>query len=141
MLPGVGKSFQLTPVAQEIVEALKDVLGGMLMLIDDHEKVVHTAMSRGWFSFRGARLSAKRHRCHAEVTVNDRWTLFVLARKHRPLRPDTAPLVTWAAQKLAHHLPRRPADDLPYPPTGGSGGPPSSAEVGIPVWWARRARN
>lgn len=138
----MGKTFQLTAVAQEIVEALKDVLGGILMLIDDHEKVVHTAMSaQRWFSFRDARLSERRQRCHAEVAVNDRWTLFVLARKHRMLHPDTDALVTWAAQKLARHLPVRPADDLSYPPAGGSGGPPSSAEIGIPVWWARRTRN
>jgi hypothetical protein len=74
-----------------------------------------------------------------ETSINDRWTLYVSSR--RGLHPDAESIAKWAAEKLALHLPKSSADDTMYPPFGGGGGPSGSAEVGIPVWWARKARS
>jgi hypothetical protein len=142
MLPAVEKPFHLTPVPREIVRGLEVALGGsFIALHDNHARKQHLWLPRGeWRTSRKLRLHIPEHRCHAEAAVNDRWTLAVWAWTVAPLHSSAPSLVKWAAQKLAKHLPCRPVDDLPYPPTGGSGGPSGSAEVGIPVWWARRIR-
>jgi hypothetical protein len=138
----VGKKFELGPRAQEIVDGVREALGDFLSLNDEHHKMVHVAKANGWFSFRSGRGDIRRDRCQAEATIHDRWTLMVTAPEGQRLHPDAQLLVDWAAVKLAPYLPELPAtDDLPYPPTGGDGGPPGSAEIGIPVWWARRTRN
>jgi hypothetical protein len=141
MLSLVVTLFELGPRAQEIVDGLKDVLGGVLFLIDDHLKTVHAARPTGWLSFTANNRDVGRNRCHAEARILDRWTLLIVARKGQTLHPDAQLLVDWAAVKMAPYLPERPAiDDLPFPPTGG-GSPSGSAEIGIPVWWARRTRS
>jgi hypothetical protein len=138
----VGKQFELGLRAQEIIDGIKDALGGALVLIDEHHKTVHAAKPNGWFSFAAGRGDIRRDRCHAEAPIHDRWTLLVIARKGQLLHADAQVLIDWAALKLAPYLPDRPAiDDLPYPPAGGKGGPSGSAEIGIPVWWARRTHN
>jgi hypothetical protein len=135
------KSFELPPAAQEIVDTLQEVLGAAVALIDAHSNQVHLRMSRGWFSASGTGSDLRRDGCHVEVAFAERWTIFVAARPGSVLPPDAERVVTWAGRKLAAHLPDRSTDDLPYPPTGGDGGPSGSAEVGIPVRWARRTRN
>jgi hypothetical protein len=141
MLPAVEKPFQLTPVPQEIIRGLEAALGpAFIALHDKHARRQHVWLSREWRTFRNAELYTPARTCHAEATVNDRWTLVVWTRSADPLHPSAPSLVKWAAQKIAVHVPKRPADDLPYPPAGGNGGPSGSAEVGIPVWWARRTR-
>jgi hypothetical protein len=72
-----------------------------------------------------------------KVAINDRWTLTVFRR--RDLHPDAESIATWAAKKLAIHLPRRAAN-LDVPPAQGGGGTSGSAELGIPLWWARKHR-
>jgi hypothetical protein len=134
--------LQLAPGAQKIVDALKDVLGEVfVILIDDAEKSLHLSMSRGWMSCQGTRADVESRGCHLEVPINVRWSIHVATKREPSLNPNVKQLLTWAAMKLAPHLPSRSAVDFLDPPTGGSGGPPGSAEVGIPVWWARRARN
>jgi hypothetical protein len=56
------------------------------------------------------------------------------------LHPDAESITAWTAGRLALHLPRRTADDPMYPPFGGGGGSSGSAAIGVPIWWARRAR-
>jgi hypothetical protein len=137
----VGAVFELGLRAQEIVDALRDVLGGVLILVDHHHKMVHAATAGGWYSRRDARLTVDPRRCRAEATIHDRWILMVLARKGQMLPPDADLLVDWAAVKLSLYMPARPDEELPHPPRGDGGGSSGSAELGIPVWWARRARD
>ena len=141
MLSAVEKPFELTPVPQEIIRGLETALGrSFLALHDKHASKQHIWMSRTWRTFRNVELYIPEQRCRAVVEMNDRWTLGVWSCTADPLHASAPSLVKWAAQKLAVHLPGLPVDDLPYPPAGGSGGPPGSAEVGIPGWWARRTR-
>jgi hypothetical protein len=76
--------------------------------------------------------------CVLKARVNDRWTLVVFSRDRRH---DAESLVKWAAEKLGPHLSKRAANDETHPASGGGSGSGGSAEVGIPVWWARKARN
>ncbi len=64
----------------------------------------------------------------------------VMARRRRLLPPDAELLVDWAAVKLSLYLPARPDEELPQA-GGGGGGSSGSAELGIPLWWARRAHD
>jgi hypothetical protein len=138
----VEKKFWLAPVAQEIVDGLRRALAhSFIELHDNQKKNNHVWLFREWRTKRSERLHVPQGRCHVEATVNDRWTLAVWTWSVRPLHPDAHSLVRWAAQKLAAHLPRTFVSDLPYAPTGGGGGPLGPAEMGIPVWWARRTRN
>jgi hypothetical protein len=133
--------FELGPRGQEIADGLRAAIDhATLVLHDSHEKNTHVWLFREWRTSRSARLHVPQRHCHVEAAVNDRWTLAVWSWTEGPLHPSARSLVTWAAQKLAPYLPSRPADDFPYPPTGGGGGPSGSAEVGIPVWWVRRTR-
>ncbi len=137
------KTFKLPPAAQEIVDGLKDAVDiHLIMVRDEHDK--SSVWIYGDWLFRdpeGPDEKVPKRGCHLEATINDRWMLSVWTSTESPPNPSAHSLVKWAAQKLSPHLPRRPVDDLPYPPAGGSGGPPGSAEIGIPVWWARRTRN
>jgi hypothetical protein len=145
ILQAVGRKFELGPRGQEIVDGIREALGAVLALVDEHHKMVHIAKANDWFSFRAGpagRGDLRRDRCHAEATIHDRWTLMVTAPEAQTLHLDAQRLVDWASVKLAPYLPKLPwSDDLPYPPTGGDGGPSGAAEIGIPVWWARRTRN
>jgi len=132
--------FRLPPEGRRVVDAVSNVLRASVVLHDTqkgaHHQVARTrdrvADARGWISFeRFCRLGAQ---------INNRWRLLVIS--HRTMLPDAETLVKWAATKLAAFLPVKVADDEPAVPPGGSGGDSGgSAEVGIPVWWARRTRN
>jgi hypothetical protein len=130
--------FRLPREAQEIVDALRSVLAGSVVLYDVDKHMHHLARARErWFSLRTTSRNEPRL-CYVEARINDRWTLYVCSR--RRLHPDAASIAKWAAGKLAVHLPKHSAEPT-YPPFGGGGGSGGSAEVGIPVWWARKARS
>jgi len=50
-------------------------------------------------------------------------------------------LVKWVACKFEVHLPKSADFDESYPPFGDGDGSSGSAEIGIPIWWARRTRS
>jgi len=137
----VKAKFSLSQQAQTIVDTLKDVLDAGVMLQDDDKEQLHLAMRDEWWSFKLERPEPNREGpgCVVEKRINDRWTLIVSSR--RGLHPDAESLVTWAADKLAVHLPKNTADDELVPPSGSGGGSGGSAETGIPVWWERKRRN
>ena len=144
----MATKLQLTPIGQELVDALKDALdGAFVFLIDDTEKCLHLSMPRRWFSCQRTRAELQSHGelqsrgCHLEVAVNARWSIYVAAKAAPYLHHDAKRLLTWVAAKLEPHLPPLPALGFRDPPTGGDGGPSGSAEIGIPVSWARRARS
>ena len=130
VLPGGGKP---------IIEALKSVLEAVICLYDEEKRVRHTGMTGRWLSIKGLPDEAPVPGvCHVEARINDRWTLHLFRRPS--LHPDAESIAVWAAGKLAPHLPRRTDDDPMYPPFGGGGGSSGSAEIGIPIWWARKTR-
>jgi hypothetical protein len=133
----VDRTFVLPSGAQPIIEALKSVLEAGICLYDEEKRVRHTGMSRWWLSVNGM-ADVPAGFCHVQARINDRWTLHVFRRQS--LHPDAESIAVWAAGKLALHLSRRTADDSMYPPFGGGGGGGGSAEIGIPIWWARKTR-
>jgi hypothetical protein len=134
----VDRKFVLPSGGNPIIEALKNVLEAAICLYDEEKRVRHTAMSSWWLSVNGM-ADIPAGFCHVQARINDRWMLHVFKRPS--LHPDAESIAVWAAGKLALHLPRRTADDPTYPPFGGGGGGSSgSAEIGIPIWWARRTR-
>lgn len=131
--------FALPGGAKPIIEALKSVLEAAICLYDEEKRVRHTAMSSGWLSVNGM-AGMPAGFCHVQTCINDRWTLHVF--KSPSLHPDAKAIAAWAAGKLALHLSRRTATDPVYPPYGGGGGGSGgSAEIGIPIWWARKTRS
>jgi hypothetical protein len=136
---GDDVGFRLSRPAQEIADALTSVLSASVVLYDVPQRTHHLAMREGrWISHRNAAFDEPRL-CSLQARINDRWMLYVCSR--RPLHPDAGSIAGWAAAKLALHLPRRADDEPTYPPVGGDGGSGGAAEIGIPVWWARKARN
>jgi len=136
------RSFRVSAKAQEIVDALQSVLGGGVSLIDADKGMQRLAMSDGdWWSFEIDKQESARdgEGCVITTRINDRWMICVSSR--RGLHPDAEAIAKWAAEKLALHLPKSLADDTSYPPFGGGGGTSGSAEIGIPIWWARKARS
>lgn len=135
----MDREFDLPGGAKPIIEALKSVLNAAIHLYDGEKRVRHAAMPRWWVAGAGMPDTPPGF-CHVQARINDRWTLHVFRRPS--LHPDAESIAVWAAGKLAPHLPRRTADDPMYPPFGGGGGGSSgSAEIGIPIWWARKARS
>jgi hypothetical protein len=131
--------FRLSESGQQIIKALKDVLQAHVRLFDAEKREHHLAMTSGWFSHPGDDAPADdTPGCRVKVAINDRWTLTVF--KRRDLHPDAETIATWAAKKLAPYLPRRTAN-LDVPPARGGGGTSGSAELGIPLWWARKHRS
>jgi hypothetical protein len=137
---GVGRArFVLSTEGQKIVDALRTALGATVVLHDAEKRARHVARAGDrWLSIQSATIDAT-VLCYVASKINHRWTLFVCSR--RRLHPDAQSLADWAAKKLAPHVPRKSADELATPPFGGGGGSGGSAEVGISVWWARKARN
>jgi hypothetical protein len=131
-------TFRLSGVPREIVDTLTDVLAASVVLYDAEKHTHHLAMSQGrWISHQSTTWDQPRL-CYVQARINDRWTLYVCSR--RRLHPDAESIAAWAADKLAPQLPKR-TDEPAYPPVAGGGGSGGSAEIGIPVWWARKARN
>lgn len=140
----VRATFSLSRQAQTIVHTLMDVLDARVLLKDDEQDELHPLPSRELppIDMRKLELGILEllpvaKSCVVETRVNDRWTLVVASRARRH---DAELLVKWAAEKLAPHLSRRAADDGPHSSAAGGGGSGGSGEVGIPVWWARKAR-
>ena len=135
------KTFRVSAKAREIVDTLLAVLECAVMLRDAEKRMDHLAMRDRLLS--GKSESAEPARdwvgCVVEARITDRWTLFLSRRPH--LHPDARSLARWAAENLAPLLPRSADDDEMAPPFGGGGGSGGSAEAGIPVWWARKARS
>jgi hypothetical protein len=133
--------FRVAGKAREIVDGLKDVLTGAVALHDAHKQMHHLAMSHGeWWSFKVDKPEprAQGEGCVVEARINERWTLYVSSR--RGLHPDAESLVKWAARLLDDFLPASDSDDDTLLPPVGGGGSGGSAEIGIPVWWARKTR-
>jgi hypothetical protein len=135
----VRARFVLSADGRKIVDGVKTALHASVVLHDAEKHEHHLARSGDtWQSIKTTATDEPRL-CYVASRINDRWTLYVCSR--RPLHPDARSLADWAAIKLALHVPRKTADDPASPPFGGSGGSGGSAEIGIPVWWARKARN
>jgi len=142
MFAGVVRAkLALSAAGRKIVEVLHDVLRVSVMLRDEQRRQTHH-LSRSPDRLLGpdeGTLDARRM-CTLRAKVNDRWMLFVVGP--RGLHPDAESLVKWAAERLAVHLPRRSRDkDEPVPPAAGGGGSGGSAEIGIPLSWARKRSN
>src|SRR5262245_39295959 len=138
----VNKEFRVAPKAREIVDALYEVLDCGVMLSDAHTNMQHFAMlDDKWLSGRIDDEDPARawSGCVIRARISDRWTLLLSSR--RPMHPDARSVARWAAENLAPLLPRSDADDEMSPPFGGGGGSGGSAEIGIPIWWVRKARS
>jgi hypothetical protein len=142
------RPFQLPPVAQQIVEGLKDAIDCRLIVVSDQHDESQSSWTFGdWLSRDPGAESRPDEQlpvCYLEEAINDRWTLGVWSYIKGAPDPGVTSLVKWAARMLALHLPRRPTRMDPIiayqAPSTGGGGPSGAAEVGIPVWWARRIR-
>jgi hypothetical protein len=134
----VRARFYLSQQGQDIVDVLTNVMVASVLLYDAETRTHHLAMRDGWISNQRSRPGIPR-RCRLQARINDRWTLLVGAR--RPLHPDAETIVQWAARHLTAHVPDKTTQEPVYPGPGGGGGSGSAAEIGIPVWWARKARN
>ena len=133
----MGAGFRLSGEGQKVVDALQDVLDAGIALFDAQEHAQHLAMSSCWFSGPSAGPSSGAKGCHLHLPINNRWTLMVF--KRRLLHPDAEAIATWAAAKLRAYLVDFEIDPA-YPPARGGGGTSGSAEIGIPLWWALKAR-
>jgi hypothetical protein len=148
--------------AEQIVDACRDTLPAGVTLVDLDEAKAHGRMSRGWFShsvpvraLEARVLDRLREGEMVYVRVNRRWILRVVSRNKRVVHEagivsvvtsagspaDAMALALWAAEKLAHFLPAASRFSDVTPPARGGGGSGGNAELGIPVWWARKARN
>ena len=135
----VRARFVLAAEGRKIMEAVKTALRASVVLHDAQKQAHHLARGGDrWLSIQST-ATDEPVRCYVASKVNDRWTLYVCSR--RPLHPDAQSLADWAADKLAPYVPVKTTDEPASPPSGGGGGSGGSAEVGIPVWWARKARN
>src|SRR5689334_9519268 len=105
---GGGAGFRVPPQAQEMIDALRKLFDAAVVLYDGQKRKHHVARdARGWFSLEATARDGSPI-CHAEARINDRWTISVWSR--RSLHRDAQALVTWAAGKLAAHLPRRASE-------------------------------
>jgi hypothetical protein len=111
------------------------VLEASVCLFDAEKREHHLAMTTWWFSADGDIPAHDARSCRVKVPINERWTLVVVRGPN--LHPDAESIATWAAKKLAVYLSRYAAN-LDIPPAQGGGGTSGSAELGIPVWWARK---
>jgi hypothetical protein len=135
----------LDPHGEEVVAALADVLSASVGLMDLDEERSHAFTARGWISYRtpasgiGALvLDRAQTGQSAFVRVNRRWILRVVSET--PLPAETNRMMTWAGEKLGHHLPAATRYSATAPAARGGGGGPSNAELGIPPWWSRKGR-
>jgi hypothetical protein len=132
----VGTPFWLAPKAQEIIDGLKAVLPAQIGLEDRRRGELHLAMAGRWFSTNKS-VEPDAVGAHLRARINRRWTLTVGHPVRLPV--EAQELAMWAARKLAPHM----LDDetgAVDPTAGGGGGTSGAAELGIPVWWARKGR-
>jgi hypothetical protein len=136
----VRARFYLPEAGQKIIDTLRDVLGAFVRL-DDDDRPGQVQVARHHarlLQFQRAILGGDRL-CSVRTRIHDRWTLSVSS--WRGLHPDAESMAKWAAEKLAPHLPKRATEEPAQSPGRGGGGSGGSAEAGIPVWWARKARS
>jgi hypothetical protein len=135
----VSFDYFLSDSARQIATALKKVLDATVDLHDADLRRHHVTGPDGSFLEKDVDFDPPVRVCYLQVEISDRWTLHVYGQPS--LHPDAEPLAKWAARKLAAYLPKGAARDESYPPfDGGGGGSSGSAEIGIPIWWARKAR-
>lgn len=152
---------ELESEAEEILATLMRILPSHVALIDLDERQKHARMSRWWFSHPvatedlAASVLGPTHQPETlYVPINPRWILWVTRcgrrvtdgwvvtwEKASPLSIEDEALVGKAARLLARFLPATSSFSEGPPPDGTGGGGPGSAELGIPVWWARKARS
>ena len=73
------------------------------------------------------------------ILVHERWVLLMVASQ--ALEPRSDFFVSSAAKVLADLLPRARSRGGPVGFRGPSGGGSAPAELGIPVWWVRKAQS
>ena len=120
-----------------MIDALRKLFDAAVVLYDGQKRKHHVARdAKGWFSLEAtARDGAPV--CRAEAHINDRWTISVWSR--RWLHPDAQALVTWAAGKLAAHLPRKATEASTVLAFGGGGASSNLVEVeGRTTIWSGR---
>jgi hypothetical protein len=131
-------------------------------LIDLDENKSHMRMSSGWFSYNATTEDAAatvetRSPTHHSlcIPINRRWILrvaglgkriaddgwIVTYAKAPPMSIEQEALAANTARLLARLLPSASRLTEVLPPDGTGSGGSGSAELGIPVWWARKARS
>jgi hypothetical protein len=159
--PLIIDGLPMEPSVDDIVAALTEVIPVFVEIIDLDENQGHVRMlsSPRWFSGPvrtedlRAGASGRGHDGRIVWTqINRRWILRIAARgvaaadsgivtwrgaESLPL--ETLALIEDAARKLSRFLPAN-APRFDVPPQRPGGGNSGSAELGIPVWWVRRAR-
>jgi hypothetical protein len=151
--------------ADEIIEMLAEVVSFHVQLFDLERRRAHLRTSaRSWFShdivgaekLADAVITPSHESQSVFVRINRRWILrvgttgprvhddgfTVTYGKDPPLSVEHLALAERAAEMLGCVLPAPSNASEVAPPAGSDGGGGSgSAELGIPVWWARKARN
>jgi hypothetical protein len=152
----------LSSEVNEIISTMTDALTVHVQLIDLDEKRSHARMFSSWASYElgpeGLEVAMRvRSQNDAElhVRINRRWIMLVGAcptpvaddglmvtyGRPPPLSKEQVASVERAAERLRPLLPATsPLSEVPDP-TGTSGSGSGGAEMGIPVWWARKVRN
>jgi hypothetical protein len=145
--------------AVEIIARLAEVCA--VALIDLDEKQSHMRMSSWWFSCKATteQIAATVKRSEGReslcIPINRRWVLRVSGlgacvsddgwiatyAKAPPLSTQQEALATNTAQLLNRFLPSTSKVSGLLPPNGTGSGGSGSAELGIPVWWVRKAQN
>src|SRR4029078_305557 len=152
----------LSSAADEIISTLMDVVSVHVALVDLDEKRSHARMSSWWFShelgteeFEAAALNRAQSSDRVFVRINRRWVMRVAGRGVRtvddawivtfgrsvPLSMEQVAFVERAAERLRPFLPATSKLSEVPSPNGTSGSGSGGAELGIPVWWARKTRN
>lgn len=158
--PLIIDGHELESEAVEIIATLAEVCAVALIDLDENQS--HMRMSSWWFSCKAtseqlAATAGKRTEGHESlcIPINQRWILRVSGRGIRiaddgwivtyaaapPLSTEQVTLATESAELLARFLPSTSRSSDLLPPDGTGSGGSGSAELGIPVWWARKARN
>ena len=130
--------------ALHIIAVLMEKLHASVALQDVQRREAHIKMTDWWWCEAtaldevpigmrdpdGEQLSAP---------INWRWRLWATPDTH--FTAGAFDVVLETAKKLADFLPAEEMPDVPAPAGGGTGGSSGSAELGIPVEWARKIRN
>jgi hypothetical protein len=152
----------LSSAADEIISTLMDVVSVHVALVDLDEKRSHARMSSWWFSrelgteeSEAAALTRAQSDDRVFVRINRRWVMRVAGRgvctvddgwivtigRPVPLSMEQVAFVERAAERLRPFLPATSTPSQVRSPDGTSGSGSGGAELGIPVWWARKMRN
>jgi len=133
----MDRDFRVSRPAQEIVEALKEILDAVVMIVDERHGRRHVSMTEGaWSSGDTSDVRPVPGWCSLHARVNARFVLRVVRRGQ--LHAGAPTVCNWAAQKLAEYFRAGASKSSSAPPVPGGGGTAGPAEMGIPVWWARR---